>query len=272
MKKSFFVLVITAFLSCNNKQDELRKPDFSTIKHQNLEISYDIQSIIKNTTLLKDTLVTIEMDPVYHKKKVFQAIDAIQFLKTSKKYNQLITSQIKIIFECEDGYKPEMPLNLFVKSHPFIASRDLEFSENVKWGSILKQGVLKKLAPFYIVYPKENPNNTLLKWPYNLIKIHLEPISIENDKLYPKNKANIVGYKLFKNYCITCHAINGIGGTLGPELNHPKSVTSYWKENDLVNYICNPASYRDNVKMPNLNLNKLQSKEIVTYLKEISAR
>ena len=47
MKKSFFVLVITAFLSCNNKQDELRKPDFSTIKHQKLEISYDIQSIIK---------------------------------------------------------------------------------------------------------------------------------------------------------------------------------------------------------------------------------
>jgi cytochrome c2 len=78
------------------------------------------------------------------------------------------------------------------------------------------------------------------------------------------------GYTLFKNHCLTCHAINGIGGTMGPELNYPKSVAEYWKEEELVNYIVNPASFRYKVKMPTLGITKQQSQEIVDYLKYMS--
>jgi cytochrome c2 len=57
---------------------------------------------------------------------------------------------------------------------------------------------------------------------------------------------------------------------MGPELNYPKSVTEYWKENELVDYIVNPASFRNKVKMPTLGLTKQQSQEIVDYLKYMS--
>jgi cytochrome c2 len=56
------------------------------------------------------------------------------------------------------------------------------------------------------------------------------------------------GYTLFKNQCIT----------------------EYWKENELVDYIVNPAAYRNKVKMPTLGISKQQSQEIVAYLKYMS--
>jgi cytochrome c2 len=57
---------------------------------------------------------------------------------------------------------------------------------------------------------------------------------------------------------------------MGPELNYPKSVTEYWIETELVNYIVNPASFRHKVKMPTLGITKQQSQEIVDYLEYMS--
>ena len=84
------------------------------------------------------------------------------------------------------------------------------------------------------------------------------------------NKELESGYNLFKYQCITCHAINEIGGTMGPELNYPKSITEYWKESELVAYIVNPASFRTKVKMPTIGISRQQSQEIVDYLKYMS--
>ena len=57
---------------------------------------------------------------------------------------------------------------------------------------------------------------------------------------------------------------------MGPELNYPKSVTEYWKEKELVEYIVNPKAFRNKVKMPALGLSKKQSQQIVDYLKYMS--
>jgi cytochrome c2 len=104
-----------------------------------------------------------------------------------------------------------------------------------------------------------------------LIKIHIEPIDLYKNVFYPNgNKKFLSGYLLFQKHCITCHAINEIGGEMGPELNYPKSVTSYWKEKDLIAYIVNPTAYRSKVKMPILGISIQQSKAIVEYLKYLS--
>jgi cytochrome c2 len=57
---------------------------------------------------------------------------------------------------------------------------------------------------------------------------------------------------------------------MGPELNYPKSVTEYWKTADLQAFIVNPASYRNEVKMPNLGIKPEESAEIVKYLTYMS--
>ena len=99
----------------------------------------------------------------------------------------------------------------------------------------------------------------------------MEPLHKSALELYPlKDRKLEAGYNLFQKQCLTCHSLNGIGGTMGPELNYPKSVTEYWKEKELVDYIVNPASFRHKVKMPTLGLSQQQSQQIVDYLKYMS--
>lgn len=231
----------------------------------------DLLDLQTKNKLGKDTVITISNDPVYHKAKKYKAVNASLLVKTEIDLSKIDSKNTKIVFECIDGYKPEMPLELFLNSKPFLAFEDVDAPKGSKWEPILKNGNEMNAEPFYIVYPSISEKDTRYKWPYNLIKIHLEPLNKSTKELFPTNDKKLEsGYTLFQNQCITCHSINGIGGTMGPELNYPKSVTEYWIENELVDYIVNPASFRHKVKMPTLGITKQQSQEIVDYLKYMS--
>lgn len=260
-------LIILSFLSCNQKKEQ----KVEAIPIAQTEIKLDLLDLQKKNKLGKDTIVTIVNDPVYHKTKKYNAVSASLLIKNEIDLTKIDPKNTKIVFECIDGYKPEMPLDLFLKSNPYLAFKDVDAPKGTNWEPIIKNGNEMNAEPFYIVYTSASDKDIQYKWPYNLVKIYLEPLNKSTLELYPlKNKKLESGYTLFKNYCITCHSINGIGGTMGPELNDPKSVTEYWKENELVDYIVNPASFRNKVKMPTLGITKQQSQEIVDYLKYMS--
>ena len=260
-------LIILSLLSCNQKKEQ--KLEVTTIAQA--EIKLDLLDLQVKNKLGKDTVVTIFNDPIYHKAKKYKAVSASILIKNEIDLTKIDSKNTKIIFECIDGYKPEMPLELFLNANPYLAFQDLDAPKGSNWEPIVKNGNEMNAAPFYIVYTSVSEKDTRYKWPYNLVKIYLEPLNKSTSELYPlKNKNLETGFTLFKNQCLTCHSINGIGGTMGPELNYPKSVTEYWKENELVDYIVNPASFRNKVKMPALGITKQQSQEIVGYLKYMS--
>ena len=262
-----FCLFIISFLSCNQKKEQ--KIEATTFAQT--EIKLDLLELQKKNKLGKDTVVTIANDPVYHKEKKYKAVNASLLIKNQIDLTKIDPKNTKIVFECIDGYKPEMPLKLFLNANPYLAFEDIDAPKGAKWEPIIKDGNEMNAAPFYIVYTGISEKDSRYKWPYNLVKIYLETLNKSTIELYPlKDRKLETGYILFKNQCLTCHAINGIGGTMGPELNYPKSVTEYWKENELVDYIVNPASFRNKVKMPTLGITKQQSQEIVDYLKYMS--
>jgi len=235
------------------------------------EIKLDLFNLQAKNRLGKDTVVIIANDPVYHKRKKYNAVSASLLIKNEIDLTKIDTKNTKIVFECLDGYKPEMPLDLFLNANPYLAFHDVDAPKGTKWEPIFKNGTETNPDPFYIVYESVTEKDSLYKWPYNLVRIYLEPLNKSTKDLFPTNNVALEnGYSLFKNYCIACHSINNIGGTKGPELNFPKSVTEYWKEKELVNYIVNPASYRNEAKMPTLGISKIQSQEIVDYLKYMS--
>ena len=262
-----FCFFIFSFLSCNQKKEQ--KIESTTIVQT--EIKLDLLDLQKKNKLGKDTVVKIENDPVYHKQKKYKAVNVSLLIKNQIDLTKIDPKNTKIVFECIDGYKPEMPLELFLNANPYLAFEDIDAPKGAKWEPIIKDGNEMNAAPFYIVYTGISEKDSRYKWPYNLVKIYLETLNKSTIELYPlKDRKLETGYTLFKNQCLTCHAINGIGGTMGPELNYPKSVTEYWKENELVDYIVNPASFRNKVKMPTLGITKQQSQEIVDYLKYMS--
>ena len=260
-------LFIFSILSCNQKKEQ--KIEATTFAQT--EIKLDLLDLQKKNKLGKDTVVTIANDPVYHKQKKYKAVNASLLIKNQIDLTKIDPKNTKIVFECIDGYKPEMPLELFLNANPYLAFEDIDAPKGAKWEPIIKDGNEMNAAPFYIVYTGISEKDSRYKWPYNLVKIYLETLNKSTIELYPlKDRKLETGYTLFKNQCLTCHAINGIGGIMGPELNYPKSVTEYWKENELVDYIVNPASFRNKVKMPTLGITKQQSQEIVDYLKYMS--
>ena len=260
-------IFIFGFLSCNQKKAQKLEP----VNISQLEIKLDLLDLQKKNKLGKDTIVAIINDPVYHKAKKYKAVSASLLIQNEIDLTKIDPKNTKIVFECKDGYKPEMPLELFLKVNSYLAFEDINAPKGAKWEPILKDGNERSAEPFYIIYTSVSEKDSRYKWPYNLVKMYLEPLNKSTLELFPlKNRKLETGYTLFKNQCLTCHSINGIGGTMGPELNFPKSVTEYWKENELVDYIVNPASFRNKAKMPTLGITKQQSQEIVDYLKYMS--
>jgi hypothetical protein len=48
----------------------------------------------------------------------------------------LQTDKYQIIFECEDGYKPMMPLEKFLSAKSFLAISDVDAPEGELWSKL----------------------------------------------------------------------------------------------------------------------------------------
>ena len=276
MKKVLlFLLLPLVYLSCNqsgsSESDSLQvaKPEPILLSSTD-SISIDLLELKEKGLLEKTQVVTINEDAVYFKKKRYNAIPLKEILENYSSAKKQNLAETKVVFECEDGYKPEMPLEKLFSSKAYLAVSDVDAPKGRDWEVLLKNGEEVKIEPFYIVYEGVSPTDAEYKWPYNLVKIHLAPLHENDAALVPKVESAKVGYELFKKYCQTCHSINKIGGKMGPELNFPKSVTEYWNIEDLKAFIQKPESYRNEVKMPNLGIKPKEAEEIVKYLEYMS--
>lgn len=267
-----FVLLSVVYISCDSSQTSSKSDSLEVAKLEIEETpandSLDIDLLdLKTQGLLKNTqVIIVKNDPVYHKTKKYNAIPLKELMEKFSSMEKLTAADIKVVFECEDGYQPEMPLEKLLSAKAFLAISDVDAPKGREWEQIFKDGHEMKAEPFYVIYEDVSPEDGSYKWPYNLVKIHFAPLNENDAALMPKDKTAMAGYKLFKNRCQTCHAINKIGGKMGPELNYPKSVTEYWKTDDLKAFIQNPANYRNDVKMPSLGIKSEETNEIVKYL------
>ena len=239
----------------------------STLTKATDSLTIDLVALQKQGKLPSTTAITVIDDPVYQGVKHYNAFSLQELLNSYPKIKGFDTTNYQIVFECEDGYKPVMSLGKFLSKKAFIAISDIDAPKGKLWSEISKDGHEMKAAPFYLVYKDVSSKETDYKWPYNLTKIHFVTAFEYDSFLFPKeDKKAAIGFQLFKKNCIICHSINKIGGKMGPELNYPKSVTEYWKTEPLKAFIKNPASFRNNVKMPTLNLKEKEIEDITNYL------
>jgi len=277
MKKVIVCILLSVlYISCDSSQKKSSKDSLQVAKLAIEDIptsdSLSIDLIeLKRKGLLENTqVVIVKPDPVYHKNKRFNALPLKDIFEKYSLIKRMNAADLKVVFECEDGYKPEMPLEKLLSAKAYLAVSDTDAPKGRAWEILMKNGKETKMEPFYVVYEGVSADDIAYKWPYNLVKIHFAPLHENDAALQPKDEAALAGYELFKNRCQTCHSINKIGGKMGPELNYPKSVTEYWKTDDLKAFIQNPAAYRNEVKMPNLGIKPEEATEIVKYLSYMS--
>jgi cytochrome c2 len=267
MKRAFFIYWIILSITLIGCQQQTR-PKKTSVAVTTDSLTLDLVSLQAAGKLENTRIVTVNDDPVYHKRKQYEALSLEELLQTYTSFKKLEVEKYQLVFECEDGYKPIMPLPLLLSAKSFIAIRDVEAPKGKSWSPIIKAGHEMKAAPFYLVYEGVSANNTAYKWPYNLIKIHLVLLDEAKALQMPKGDSKAqAGYGLFQQNCLVCHAVNKIGGSMGPELNYPKSVTEYWKIESLKAFIQNPDKFRNGVKMPKIkDLTAKDIDAIVCYL------
>ncbi|MSQ85053.1 MAG: hypothetical protein EXR77_19630 [Myxococcales bacterium] len=138
-------------------------------------------------------------------------------------------------------------------------------------------GRMTPVGPLYLVWESQVDNNVTDPdpWVTGIEAVNLSnvasgatAISLAKDAS-PAAQAGLVH---FKAYCARCHAINGIGGGSGPELNAPVSVTQYWQQGWLEKFLDNPTAIRYGAANPKLPADIADRPrviaEVVAFLRE----
>lgn len=175
-------------------------------------------------------------------------------------YGRSWREEEEVLFHCRDGYQPTVPVERILEHRAQLAfaRRDrADFTLRKRESGVLKQ---IDLAPFYLVW--ENLDDTRLRaegdygWPYQLIALDLIRARDHFPKMAPDLSAPAVvqaGFAVFRVHCSRCHAINGEGGSVGPELNGPTPAAIHRDTAWLRRWIDDPSRVLPTARMERLN-------------------
>lgn len=220
-------------------------------------------------------------EPHQRTKMAFAALPLPQVLDDA--YGDIWREREAIVFTCRDGYEPTIAVRRVLNHSAFLALNRLDQAEFtiVEARDGARQEV--DLGPFYVIW--ENLDDAKIRaeddygWPYQVVRIELVSFQDRFAEMVPGEEASDriwAGFDSFVVHCSRCHAINGHGGSVGPELNYPANPTEYMREDWLRRWIDDPTSMRRNPAMPPLNRNLPNRKraidDIVSYLEAIASR
>jgi mono/diheme cytochrome c family protein len=195
--------------------------------------------------------VTIALDdPYYARRKRYRACPLAAVLTLG--FGSLADAAHEgddVFFRARDGYVKPASLARVREAGGFLAFADADRmrGDDAGWEPIDRRQV--DPGPYYVVWQKPSQRDANgYPWPYQLAAIEIASY----DKRYPhtapaglpSDAPAWAGFTIFRSECVACHAVNGEGGTIGPDLNVPQSVVEYRPEEQLKAYIRNPAAFR----------------------------
>lgn len=138
----------------------------------------------------------------------------------------------------------------------------------VRWLKNPKAYFLKTRMPNFLL--SEEESNILADFLMTFVAFPqgatLEPLPVQLASMSEGQKATMIdrGSTRFREArCISCHAVNGKGGSVAPDLGKAASkVSKQW----LYNYLKNPKHFSPDVQMPRYRLNENELVGVVAYM------
>jgi mono/diheme cytochrome c family protein len=195
--------------------------------------------------------VTVAIDdPYYGRPKRYRACPLAEVLGLG--FGALAAGEADgadVFFRARDGYVKPANLARVREAGGYLAFADAERmkADDAGWEPIDRRQV--DPGPYYVVWEQpaqRDPHR--YPWPYQLVAIEIASYARRYPHTAPSglppDAPAWAGFAIFRNECIACHAINGEGGTIGPELNVPQSIVEYRPAEQLKAFIRNPQTFR----------------------------
>lgn len=223
--------------------------------------------------------VTVTLsDPYYGRQKRYRACPLGRVLALG--FGDALTAASRdtdVFFRARDGYVKPTSVARVREPGGFLAFADADrmHGDDPGWEPIDRRQV--DPGPYYVVWenaPQHDPHR--YPWPYQLASIELASYASRYPHTaptgLPADAPAWAGFAIFRSECIACHAINGEGGTIGPELNVPQSIVEYRPEEQLKAFIRNPETFRHTSMPSHEHLSAADLDAVVAYFRAMRDR
>ncbi len=179
----------------------------------------------------------------------------------------------EVVFTALDGYQAVGRRDLMVQRGGFLAFENLDVEDG--WEPIGRRQ--SNPGPFYLLWTgADQTTQHGFPWPWQVTRISMLRFEERFPLVYPEgapvDSAAFRGFELFKGRCMRCHAINGQGGKIGPDLNAPMSIVEYRSQNMIKAFIRQPSKYRHTQMPDHLDLTELDLDHLLGYFWHMSKR
>lgn len=210
-------------------------------------------------------------DPYYEARKRFRAFPIVGALAAGYSEEPAKLREGAYVLVALDGYRVPIEAARLLEDGAYVAVDDVDVPGFAPIGP-------RKVSPMpaYLIWSGQvRTNLESHPRPWQLTTIERVP----EETLYPHTRPRGMadgspvqhGFRLFRERCIRCHAINREGGSVGPELNVPQSIVAYRPEEQIRAYIKNPLTFRYGAMPANPDLSDADLDALIAYLRAMSA-
>jgi mono/diheme cytochrome c family protein len=175
-----------------------------------------------------------------------------------------------------DGYTRTAPGSQLAEGGAFLALDDAERVARGESGFDPIDRRQVDAGPFYLIWSGPGRSDAhRYPWPYELARIEVVRFEERFPHTVPEGAAEGSparrGFAIFRRECVSCHAVNGEGGSVGPELNVPKSITEYRDPAWIKAYVRDPSAIRYTSMPSHPHLADADLDALVAYFAHMSA-
>jgi len=223
------------------------------------------------------TRIEVARDPYYGKAMSYLACPLAQVFVLGFGEPPAALGSANVFFRALDGYAKPAPAELLAEPGGYVAFADAKraHGDDPGWEPVDRRQV--DPGPFYLVWTgAEQADGHRYPWPYQLVAIEIAPFEQRYPHTAPTGEpassAAWQGFAIFRRECVACHAINGEGGSVGPELNVPRSIVEYRPPEQIEAFVRNPQSFRYTSMPANPHLSDADLAALVAYFRAMSQR